>query len=134
MSSITWTTLLQLHDLGFLNAEDPRFAATVAAIERDLRRGDYIFRYSEPDDFGTPQNAFLVCTYWYINTLEALGRRDEARALFEKMLSRRTTGGLQAEHIDPVTGESWGNFPQTYCMVGLINAAIRLSVRWDEAF
>ena len=50
----------------------------------DLRRGDFIFRYVEQDDFGAPQNAFLVCTFWYINALAALGRRDEARALFEK--------------------------------------------------
>ncbi|MEO8330856.1 MAG: glycoside hydrolase family 15 protein, partial [Gallionella sp.] len=63
-----------------------------------------------------------------------LNRRDEARELFEKLLARRNRHGLLAEHIDPVSGEQWGNFVQTYSMVGLINAAIRLSIRWDQAF
>lgn len=127
-------SLLLLHDVGFLAADDPRFAGTVAAIERELRRGDYVYRYVEPDDFGTPENAFLVCTYWYIYALVALGRNDEARRLFENLLARRTRLGLMAEHIDVGTGEPWGNFVQTYSMVGLINAAIRLSCRWDSAF
>lgn len=127
-------SLLLLAEVGFLDAEDPRFASTVAAVEKDLRRGDYIFRYVEADDFGQPENAFLVCTYWYVNALSAMGRREEARALFEKLLTRRNHHGLLAEHIDPVTGELWGNFVQTYSMVGLISAAIRLSVRWDQAF
>jgi GH15 family glucan-1,4-alpha-glucosidase len=127
-------TLLLLAEVDFLDAEDPRFAATVAAVEKDLRRGDYIFRYAGTDDFGEPENAFLVCTFWYVNALAALNRRDEARALFEKLLERRNGHGLLSEHIDPATGEQWGNFVQTYSMVGLINAAIRLSIRWDHAF
>ena len=127
-------SLLLLHDLGFLAADDPRFAATVAAIEAELRQGDYVFRYREADDFGEPQNAFVVCTFWYIYALAALGRLEEARQLLERMLARRNRHGLLAEHIDPRNGELWGNFPQTYSMVGLINAAIRLSVRWDQAF
>ena len=127
-------SLLLLSEVGFLDAADPRFAATVAAVEKDLRRGDFIFRYVEKDDFGEPENAFLVCTFWYVNALAALDRRDEARALFEKLLSHRNQHGLLAEHIDPKTGEQWGNFVQTYSMVGMINAAIRLSVRWDQAF
>lgn len=127
-------SLLRLHEVGFLAADDPRFAGTVRAVERELRRGDFVFRYLERDDFGQPENAFLVCTFWYINALAALGRRDEARALFENMLACRNQHGLLAEHIDPRTGEQWGNFVQTYSMVGLIGSAIRLSVRWDEAF
>ena len=127
-------SLLLLSEVGFLAADDPRFASTVAAVEKDLRRGDYIFRYVEADDFGQPENAFIVCTYWYVNALSAMGRREEARTLFEKLLTRRNHHGLLAEHIDPVTGELWGNFVQTYSMVGLISAAIRLSVRWDQAF
>lgn len=127
-------SLLLLAELGFLDATDPRFVATIAAIEHDLLRGDYIFRYIEEDDFGEPENAFLVCTFWYVNALAAIGRRDEARALFEKLLSSRNHHGLLAEHIDPQTGELWGNFVQTYSMVGLINSAIRLSMRWDQAF
>jgi GH15 family glucan-1,4-alpha-glucosidase len=127
-------SLLRLNELGFLADDDPRFAGTVRAIGRELRRGDFIFRYIEADDFGPPQNAFLVCTFWYINALCALGQRDEARALFENVLACRNRHGLLAEHIDPKTREQWGNFVQTYSMVGLIGAAIRLSVRWDQAF
>jgi len=127
-------SLLLLHDVGFLAADDPRFAATVAAVERELRRGDFVFRYVGADDFGAPQNAFVVCTFWYINALAALGRRDEARRLFENMLACRNAHGLLAEHIDVATRELWGNFVQTYSMVGLISSAIRLSKRWDEAF
>jgi GH15 family glucan-1,4-alpha-glucosidase len=127
-------SLLLLHDVGFLSADDPCFASTVVAIEKELKRGDYIYRYIEADDFGEPENAFIVCTFWYIHALAALGRLDEARTLFENLLSKRNRLGLLAEHIDPRTGEQWGNFVQTYSMVGLINSAIRLSQRWDAAF
>jgi len=127
-------SLLLLAEVGFVDADDPRFAATVAAVEKDLRRGDFIFRYVEKDDFGEPENAFIVCTFWYINALADLGRRDEARVLFEKLLASRNSHGMLAEHIDPATREQWGNFAQTYSMVGLINAALRLSIRWEDAF
>jgi GH15 family glucan-1,4-alpha-glucosidase len=127
-------SLLLLADLGFLTAEDPRFASTVAAVERELKRGDFVYRYTEPDDFGVPANAFIVCTFWYIDAITRLGRRDEARALFETMLARRNRLGLLSEHIDPATGELWGNFPQTYSMVGMIKSATRLSVPWHQAF
>jgi GH15 family glucan-1,4-alpha-glucosidase len=127
-------SLLLLAEIGFLDVADPRFAATVSAVEKDLRRGDFIFRYVEKDDFGEPENAFLVCTFWYVNALAALERREEARKLFEKLLACRNRHGLLAEHIDLRSGEQWGNFVQTYSMVGLINAAIRLSIRWDRAF
>jgi len=127
-------SLLLLAEIGFLDASDPRFASTVNAVEKDLRRGDFIFRYVEKDDFGEPENAFLVCTFWYVNALAALNRHKEARELFEKLLASRNRHGLLAEHINLHNGEHWGNFVQTYSMVGLINAAIRLSVRWDQAF
>ena len=127
-------SLLLLAELGFLAAEDPRFVGTVAAVERELRRGDFVFRYNEPDDFGAPANAFIVCTFWYIDAITRLGRREEARALFEAMLARRNRLGLLSEHIDPASGELWGNFPQTYSMVGMIKSATRLSVPWHQAF
>jgi GH15 family glucan-1,4-alpha-glucosidase len=127
-------SLLRLNELCFVADDDPRFAATVRAIGSELKHGDFVFRYTEPDDFGTPQNAFLVCTFWYINALATIGERDEARALFESMLACRNRHGLLAEHIDPRTREQWGNFVQTYSMVGLISSAIRLSKRWDQAF
>jgi GH15 family glucan-1,4-alpha-glucosidase len=127
-------SLLLMHDVGFLAVDDPRFASTVSAIEKDLRKGDYIFRYIDPDDFGAPVNAFVVCTYWYIYALAAIGRAEEARSLFENLLSRHNRHGLIAEHLDVRTGEQWGNFVQTYSMVGLVNTAIRLSKRWDHVF
>jgi GH15 family glucan-1,4-alpha-glucosidase len=127
-------SLLLLHEVGFLAGDDPRFAATVGAVERNLRRGDFVFRYVNADDFGAPQNAFIVCTFWYVNALVAIGRRDEARTFFENLLSCRTRHGLLAEHIDVTTREQWGNFVQTYSMVGLISSAVLLSKRWDEAF
>jgi GH15 family glucan-1,4-alpha-glucosidase len=127
-------SLLLLAELGFLQAGDPRFAGTVAAVESGLKRGEFVYRYTEPDDFGAPANAFVVCTFWYIDAIAALGRREEARALFEATLARRNRLGLLSEHIDPASGELWGNFPQTYSMVGLINSATRLSIPWDQAF
>ncbi len=126
-------SLLLLHQLGFLAAEDPRFLSTVAAIETELRRGDHLMRYSVADDFGEPENAFNICTFWYIDALAAIGRKDEAREIFEKMLACRNDLGLLSEDLDTNTGELWGNFPQTYSMVGIINAARRLSCSWEEA-
>lgn len=127
-------SLLRLNDLNFLAATDPRFIGTVEAIGRNLRNGDFVYRYVDDDDFGQPRTAFLVCTFWYISALEAIGRREEARTLFETVLSRRNRHGLLAEDIDPATGEQWGNFVQTYSMVGLIVSALKLSQPWDEAF
>ncbi|UCE85120.1 MAG: glycoside hydrolase family 15 protein [Deltaproteobacteria bacterium] len=127
-------SLLMLQFLGFISPSDPRFEKTVAAIEKELRRGQYIFRYAAEDDFGLPQNAFNICTFWYIDALHAMGRREEARELFENMLACRTSLGLLSEHLDPTTREPWGNFPQTYSMVGLILCAMRLSESWERAF
>ncbi|HEX9128172.1 MAG TPA: glycoside hydrolase family 15 protein [Gemmatimonadaceae bacterium] len=122
-------SLLLMPRLGFLEAGDPRFAGTVAAIEKGLKHGDFVYRYIERDDFGYPENAFLVCTFWYIEALAAMGskRREEARALFAKVLAARNRHGLLAEDLDPRTLEQWGNFPQTYCMAGIIDCAVGLA-------
>jgi len=127
-------TLLLLHEVDFLAADDPRFAATVDAVAINLKTGDFLYRYVAEDDFGRPSTAFIICVFWYIDALAALGRRDEARALFETVLARRNPLGLLSEDIDPRSGELWGNFPQTYSMVGLINCAMRLSRHWEDAF
>jgi GH15 family glucan-1,4-alpha-glucosidase len=127
-------SLLLFLELGFLEASDPRFVGTVEAIEERLKRGRHLFRYATEDDFGVPQTAFNICTFWYIDALAALGRTVEARALFENMLGCRNHLGLLSEDLDPETGELWGNFPQTYSMVGLINSAMRLSKKWGDAF
>jgi GH15 family glucan-1,4-alpha-glucosidase len=125
-------TALLLPDLGFIEASDARFVSTLHAIERELVRGDLVFRYLHADDFGVPANTFTMCSFWYVNALAAVGRVREAREIFEKLLCRRNSAGLLSEDIDPVSGEQWGNFPQTYSMVGIITCAIRLSRSWEE--
>ncbi len=125
-------SLLTMHDLGFLKRDDPRFASSIKAIESQLRRGKHVFRYNAADDFGEPENAFNICTFWYIDALATIGRTDEARELFENMLDCRNHLGLLSEDITPETHELWGNFPQTYSMAGIINAAVRLSQTWEE--
>jgi GH15 family glucan-1,4-alpha-glucosidase len=72
-----------------------------------------------------------VCTFWRIDALARIGRKQEAREIFQVMLDNRNPLGLLSEDTHPVTREMWGNFPQTYSMVGIINAAVRLSERWD---
>lgn len=122
-------SLLLMPRFDFISANDPRFVGTVSAIEKQLKHGDFVYRYVERDDFGFPENAFLVCTFWYIEALAAMGgaRREEARTLFEKVLSARNRHGLLAEDLDPRTLEQWGNFPQTYCMAGIIDCAFALA-------
>jgi len=132
MQSLDASVLL-LAELDFVTNEDPRFISTVNHLGQYLRRGDYLLRYVASDDFGVPENAFNICTFWYINALAAIGRKDEARAMFENMLARRNHLGMLSEDLNPVSGELWGNYPQTYSMVGIINAAMRLSCSWEEA-
>jgi len=124
-------SLIQLLDMRFFSPDDPRFQGTLKAVEQELRRGPYMLRYATEDDFGIPRTAFNFCTFWLIEALHIMGRRDEARALFEEMLSRRTASGLLSEDIDPETGELWGNFPQTYSLAGLVNCALLLSSPWS---
>ncbi|ALK10633.1 glycoside hydrolase family 15 protein [Blastochloris viridis] len=127
-------TLLLLNDLGFVTPDDPRFVSTVEAVGAALRRGKLFLRYDTADDFGHMQTGFLICGFWYVDALWAIGRRQEARELFEEMLRHRNSFGLLSEDADLLTGELWGNFPQTYSMVGLINSAVRLSRSWEDAF
>ena len=118
--------------MGFISPDDPRFVGTVDAVERELKRGPLLFRYVKEDDFGSPENAFIICTFWYIDALIAQGRTAEARELFENMLACRNHLGLLSEDINPTTKELWGNFPQTYSLVGLINCAMKLSKTWED--
>ena len=124
-------SVLQLLDLRFLEPDDPRFLDTLKAVEEGLRRGSFMLRYAIEDDFGLPETAFNVCTFWLIEALHFTGRTADARALFEEMLDRRTAAGLLSEDIDPATGELWGNYPQTYSLVGMINCAALLSKPWS---
>jgi GH15 family glucan-1,4-alpha-glucosidase len=123
---------LLLPGLGLLPATDPRFLATIEVVTQRLLRNGFVMRYVDEDDFGKPRSAFLVCTFWYIDALASVGRRDEALALFENVLTHRNHLGLLSEDIAPDTGTLWGNFPQTYSQVGLIFSAMRLSRSWEE--
>ena len=125
-------SVLLMAEVGFLDAQDPRFVATVDALERHLGDGPFMRRYEAEDDFGRPETAFNLCAFWRIDALARIGRRDEARAIFEAMLAARNPLGLLSEDLAPGSGELWGNFPQTYSMVGVINGAVRLSRPWDS--
>jgi GH15 family glucan-1,4-alpha-glucosidase len=127
-------SVLLLAELGLIAPEDPRFVSTCDAIRRELMRNGRIMRYTAKDDFGWPETAFLVCNFWYIDALAALGRRDEAREMFGELLKRRNAYGLLSEDIHPETGALWGNIPQTYSMAAIIDSATRLSVKWEEAW
>jgi GH15 family glucan-1,4-alpha-glucosidase len=89
-------------------------------------------RYEAEDDFGRPETAFNVCSFWRVDALTRIGQHDRARELFEALLAQRNHVGLLSEDLSPTTGELWGNFPQTYSMVGIINGAVRLSAPWDD--
>ena len=125
-------SLLQMIELRFISPDNPRFTSTFAAIERELRRGDHMLRYAAEDDFGAPETAFNVCTFWLIEALHIAGRDSEARALFETMLGHTTRSGMLSEDLDYENNELWGNFPQTYSLVGVINCAGLLSKPWSE--
>jgi len=127
-------SLLLMAEFQFLEPNDPRFVATVRTIEKHLLRGEFLLRYDEEDDFGRPETAFLVCTLWWILALAKMGEKDRARTLFQNVLSKCNHLGLLAEDVSTDTGELWGNFPQTYSMVGLIQCAARLSIAWDKAY
>lgn len=125
-------SLLQMVELRYISPDSARFRSTFAAVEKALRRGEHMLRYAAEDDFGLPETAFNVCTFWLIEALQMIGRDEEARALFETMLAHRTGSGLLSEDMDFETGELWGNFPQTYSLVGVINCAGLLSRSWSE--
>ena len=123
--------LLALH-FGFFAADDPRAKTHVEAIRKGLSvDGGFLRRYAVADDFGYQEAAFTVCSFWLVEALAIVGREEEARALFAELLRRANGFGLFSEDILPRTGELSGNFPQTYSHVGLINAAFRLSKKWE---
>jgi GH15 family glucan-1,4-alpha-glucosidase len=124
--------VLLMAEVGFIDPCDERFLRTVRALEASLCDGPFMRRYEAPDDFGLPATAFNVCSFWRIDALARIGRAAEARDVFEALLACRNPVGLLSEDLDPATGELWGNFPQTYSMVGIINGAVRLSRPWDE--
>ena len=126
-------SVLLMAEVGFVSPKDPRFVSTVQALEASLCDGPFMRRYEAEDDFGRPETAFNVCSFWRVDALARIGRTDDARVAFEALLARRNAVGLLSEDLAPATGELWGNFPQTYSMVGIINGAVRLSAPWESA-
>jgi GH15 family glucan-1,4-alpha-glucosidase len=125
-------SVLLMGEVGLVAPDDPRFVATVDALSASLGRGPFMLRYEEPDDFGAPEVGFNACAFWRLDALARIGRREEARDIFRRLLEARNPLGLMAEDSDFATGAAWGNFPQTYSMVGVINGAMRLSRSWES--
>eukprot|EP01083_Nonionella_stella_P051815 137574_1 len=125
-------SVLLLPQLQIISANDERFVSTVEAVGNRLVKDGMVFRYIIEDDFGFPDNSFIVCTFWYIQALAMIGRKQEAREMFENLLQHRNHVGLFSEDINIKTKELWGNYPQTYSLVGVINTAILLSAEWTS--
>jgi GH15 family glucan-1,4-alpha-glucosidase len=103
-------------------------ARTVAAVDERLRTGDYVHRYLTPDGLPGGEGAFLICSFWLVDALLVLGRAEEARALFERLLAKANDVGLYAEEIDPASGMFLGNHPQGFTHLALINSAVHLQL------
>jgi GH15 family glucan-1,4-alpha-glucosidase len=125
-------SMLQMVRLRFLSPEEPKLNSTINAIHKDLMRVGWLHRYSLDDGFGKPSVAFVICTFWLIEALAALGRRPEAGALFDSIHGALSPLGLLSEDFDPTLPRMWGNFPQTYSHVGLVHAAFSAAPTWAE--
>lgn len=114
---------------GLLPADDPRFRGTVDAVERTLRERNSVYRYRYPDGLPGGEGAFHLCTSWLIQAYAMIGRHQDARELFESLAAAAGPTGLLTEEFDPATGCAWGNLPQAYSHLGLIDAAVCLAER-----
>jgi GH15 family glucan-1,4-alpha-glucosidase len=122
-------SLLLLPLVGFLPASDPRMKGTVAAIQRELMWEGLVLRYrtqEHVDGLTAGEGVFLACSFWLADNLVLQGRREEARALFERLLALRNDVGLLAEEYDPRERRQLGNFPQAFSHLALINTALNL--------
>lgn len=129
-------SLLMMPHVGFLPADDPRMKGTVSAIEKQLMRDGFVYRYdtgSEVDALPSGEGAFLPCTFWLVDNYALQGRYDEAIALFERLLSLTNDVGLLAEEYDPIGKRQVGNFPQAFSHIALINSAHNLSRKGGPA-
>ncbi len=123
-------SLLMLPLVGFLPATDPRVQSTITAIEKHLMADGFILRYhtdTEVDGLPQGEGAFLPCSFWFVDCLNLSGRYEEAREMFERLLTLRNDLGLLSEEYDPRTRRLLGNFPQAFSHVALLNSASNLS-------
>ncbi|NVB82126.1 MAG: glycoside hydrolase family 15 protein [Kofleriaceae bacterium] len=125
-------SLLLVPIVGFLPGDDPRVVGTIEAIRRELVVDGFVRRYhtdenGRADGIAGHEGVFLACTFWLVDALILAGRRDEAKALFERLLALRNDVGLLAEQYDPEQRRFVGNFPQAFSHVALINSARNLS-------
>ncbi len=127
-------SVLLMPILGFLPGDDQRVSSTVDAMLTTLCVDHYMFRYRHDDGLGEQRSAFTICATWMVEALWLAGREEEATVMFDHLLAARNSFGLLSEDIDPQSGCLWGNYPQTYSMLGIINCAVRLSPRWAEMF
>jgi GH15 family glucan-1,4-alpha-glucosidase len=119
---------LMLINLGYLDGKREIAAAHVDAMAERLRVTDCLLkRYAHDDGLGETHSTFTVCGFWYAEALARTGRRDEAERCLQGLLRHANHVGLYSEDVDPATGEQWGNFPQTYSHVGLIQTAFALA-------
>lgn len=124
---------LQLIMMNYLPQESEAARQQLAALEKDLKVGKGLFyRYIHEDDFGKPTNTFLICGFWYAEALACVGRVEEAVEAFEELCHYGNHLGLLSEDVNPQTGAQWGNFPQAYSHVGLVNAAYRINNKLNE--
>jgi pentatricopeptide repeat protein len=123
--------VLLMTEVDFIDARDPRMLSTVKQLEKVLGHGPHMMRYEAADDFGAPGTAFNTCSFWRIDALARMGRVEEAREYFSELLKLRNRLGMMSEDVDTKSGEMWGNYPQTYSLVGIVNCAVRLSRPWE---
>jgi GH15 family glucan-1,4-alpha-glucosidase len=119
-------TALTFAGVGFIEPDDPRVASTIRAIRTRLGDGDLMYRYRGHDGLAGTEGAFLPCSFWLVEALEAIGQREEARQLFERLQKLANDVGLYSEEMNPVTGQMLGNFPQALTHLAHIAAALRL--------
>ncbi|MBN2376175.1 MAG: glycoside hydrolase family 15 protein [Sedimentisphaerales bacterium] len=120
---------LLMEHYGFIEADDPKYVQTVMLTEEKLCRDGLMYRYINEDDFGKPKSSFTVCTFWLIKSLCKIGEKEQARQMFEQVLSYRNHLGLLSEDIDFDTKRLLGNFPQGYSHLALIDTAVTLQER-----